>query len=71
MENHLTARGTEVTDETVSRADAALRPALEEFGQDSLDAFLRLAARLIEVLDPVTGDGPRPLNRLWIEDGPA
>ncbi|MEV7417111.1 MarR family winged helix-turn-helix transcriptional regulator [Streptomyces sp. NPDC089919] len=71
VENRLTAHGAEVTDETVRKADAALRPALEEFGHDSLDAFLRLAARLVETLDPVAGDGPRPLNRLWVQDGPS
>ncbi|MCX4781625.1 MarR family winged helix-turn-helix transcriptional regulator [Streptomyces sp. NBC_01264] len=54
VENRLTAHGTAVTDETVTRADAALRPALEHFGREDLDTYLNLAARLLEALNQAT-----------------
>ncbi|MFI8106425.1 MarR family winged helix-turn-helix transcriptional regulator [Streptomyces sp. NPDC086023] len=70
VENRLTAHGTEVTDETIGKVDAVLRPALEEFGHDNLDTYLGLAARLIEALDGTAGS-PRPLTRPWTPDEPS
>ncbi|MCB5164695.1 MarR family winged helix-turn-helix transcriptional regulator [Streptomyces bambusae] len=62
VENRLTAHGARVADDTIDKVDAELRPALEEFGRDNLDAYLDLAARLIDALDR-TADGRRPLRR--------
>ncbi|MFE3762353.1 MarR family winged helix-turn-helix transcriptional regulator [Streptomyces sp. NPDC059104] len=58
VENFLTAEGLRVTEATIAQVDAVLAPALEKFGPENLDTFLRLAGTLIEALTD-TENGPR------------
>ncbi|MFC7310834.1 hypothetical protein ACFQVC_42310 [Streptomyces monticola] len=53
VDNHLTAKGHEVLDETFARIEADLAPALNRFGKTNAEEFQRLSRLLIAALgDP-------------------
>lgn len=51
VDNHLTAKGHQVVDETFIRIEAQLAPVLEKFGRDNAEEFRRLSHLLIKALE--------------------
>lgn len=54
MDNHLTAKGHEVMDETFTQIEARLAPALEKFDRANTEEFRRLSHLLIKALEDPT-----------------
>ncbi|MEU7045633.1 MarR family winged helix-turn-helix transcriptional regulator [Streptomyces varsoviensis] len=51
VDNHLTAKGHKVMDDTFTQIEARLAPALDKFGSANAEEFRRLAHLLIQALE--------------------